>query len=224
MRYIAMLTSLLLLVPVSRGQQSKPAPTCDEKGPASLNALSMMATLQLDPQAYKSTGLCRLKEDELKIIVESPGMVAKMNGEVMYVGFQRKRGDDYSKVHVFMDSSSDSQATTDKFIERVAANPFAKVVYSRDDADIVFHVYATQNEPQTIYLIAVNEGIPAKWQGARDEPLELAVGNPSVGLGRDPAAAADDVYDAAVFRAIERQHVILTEWEKSGSTGIILAK
>lgn len=224
MRYAPVLASLLLLTPVSPGQQPKPTPTCDDRGPASVNAFSMMATLQLDPQSYKSTGLCRLKDEELKIIEESPGMIAKMNGEVMYVGFRRKRGDDYSKVHVFMDSVSDSRATTDKFIERVAANPFVKVVYSRDDADIVFHLYATQNEPQTIYLIAVTEGIPAKWQGATDQPLELMVGTPSVGLGRDPAAAADHVYDSGVFRAIERQHMVLAEWEKSGSTGIIVAK
>jgi len=177
-----------------------------------------------DPAAYKATGLCKLSEDELKSIVYSSGMVAMSNGEVMHVGFRRKSGDDYSKVHVFIDSVSDSQATTDRFIERVATNPFAKIVYSRDDADVVLHAYATENESQTIYLITVDDGVPVKWQGRTDEEFELGVGNPGVGMGRDPASAAEKVYDSKVFPVIEREHKVLVEWEKTSATGIFIAK
>jgi hypothetical protein len=202
------------------------AQTCDANGPNSPSSWELSVALDFlaHPEAFKAAGLCKLSEDELRVILDSPGMVAKNNGEVMYVGFQRKKGADYSKVRVFIDSVSDSHATTDRFIERVADNPFATIVYSRGDADVVFHTYATENASQTIFLITVNDGVPVKWQGRTDEDLELAVGSPGIGMGRDPASATDDIYDTKVFPVIERVHKLLVEWEKTSSTGILIAR
>jgi hypothetical protein len=200
------------------------SPTCDASGPSTSNSFALSTDLGVDGHAYLASGLCKLTDDDLKFIVFSPGMLAMNHGQLVYVGFQRKKGDDYSKVRVFIDSVSDSPATTDRFIERVASNPFAQIVYSRDDADLVLHVYATENTTKTLYTIAVNSGVPAKWLGKKDETFELFVTTPGIGVGRDSSSAVEDVYSVDVFRTIERQHKALLEWEKTGSTGLLFAQ
>jgi hypothetical protein len=158
-----------------------------------------------------------------KLTDTQAALVTTLSNSAVYVGCQRKKGDDYSKVRIFVDAVSDSPAVTHALIERVARNPFVQIVYSWKEADLVFHVYSTQRQSGSEYFVAVTASIPALWTARPDAPLEYYMGNnTTTEAGATPEAAVGRVYEMVLYPQIETVHKTLSDFEKDGKTMVLL--